>query len=399
MIIYRPAASTLIAVIFPALLLSSCDSERGVDADSSSPGRISRLFGSLFESEPKAPEKRTGVAGSESLDAFRTEEESSRIGEKGRSAQKPYTSGRFADPALASAGGGAEPSGYNGQSELSGGSKPSGPASGDNELELLRAQLAEATEMIEELKRLREESPAPVGDREGSASSSDRNGTEFRENQAPSPTVDSSVEVAEGPAPPGARARATSWNPRNVEEINGQNAPIIYELKADVATPMDRIARNISSDYRSLRDEFSKDSFLTQLAPAIESRIKDARSKDGFSVTVSSNLKEYDFNREAFPTGMDSRTFISISGTTDNYAVMFTNGDSLGYVHAPVEEARRQAAALASSHKCIITYSGTLEKSGEQRLQFQTQKVIHLRVRRITMRLERSGAEFVQDFF
>jgi hypothetical protein len=176
-------------------------------------------------------------------------------------------------------------------------------------------------------------------------------------------------------------------------EITEQSAAIVYEAKADIPTPIERIAEVISEDYRALRDEFSKHEFLQTLKPSIERRIKQASEEEAFFVQVGVNLPEYDFNRSGFPTGSDAKSFIPYNG---RYAVRFSNPDQAGLVAVPLEDAKRAANALKSSRRAVITYTGSLDKTAEETLNYQTFKVIYLKIDRITVALE-NGTKFVHE--
>ena len=176
-------------------------------------------------------------------------------------------------------------------------------------------------------------------------------------------------------------------------EITDQSAPIVYEVKADIPTPIERIAEVVSSDYQALRDEFSKHEFLQTLKPSIERRIKQASEENSFYVQVSESLPEYDFNRKGFPTGIDASSFIPLKG---RYAVRFSNIDQAGLIPVPLEDAKRAANALKSSRKAVITYTGTLDRTSEETMNYQPFKVIYLKINKITLALE-NGTKFTHE--
>ncbi|MFV0416952.1 MAG: DUF4852 domain-containing protein [Chthoniobacterales bacterium] len=175
-------------------------------------------------------------------------------------------------------------------------------------------------------------------------------------------------------------------------EITQQNAAVVYEVKADIPTPAERIAEVISTDYRNLRDEFSKHEFLEKLKPTIEKRIQEAKETESFYVIVSDYLGEYDFSRKAFPTGTGPQTFIPLN----KYAVRFSNYDAIGFVSVPLEEAKKAATALKGSRHSTITYTGVIEKCTEEKLNYHIYKVIYLKVKNISIRLDKSGTQFTQ---
>ncbi len=179
----------------------------------------------------------------------------------------------------------------------------------------------------------------------------------------------------------------------NVMQITLQTAPIIYETKAELPTPLERIASQISQDYRNLDDEFSKHEYLERLKPVIEKRIAEAEKVTEFRVVVGSDLDEYDFTRKAFPTGISPQTFIPMG----DYAVQFTNPEAAAFVPVPLEQAKKLSTALKSSRSCSITYTGTFVKCSEGQINYSNVKILYLKVTKITIQLNSSGAEFSSE--
>ncbi len=177
-------------------------------------------------------------------------------------------------------------------------------------------------------------------------------------------------------------------------EITDQTVAILYEVKADIPTPRERIAESMSADYRQQRDEFSRHEFLEKLNPVIDRRIKEAAETKDFTVTVGTQLEDYDFTRKAFPTGTAPDSFIPFRG---DYVVRFTNPQEVSHISVPLEEAKKAATALKSSRTVAITYTGTLDKSVEETINYATRKVVYLKIHKITLVLANGGQQFTQD--
>jgi len=178
-----------------------------------------------------------------------------------------------------------------------------------------------------------------------------------------------------------------------VVEVSATNIPLLYEAKAEMPTPMERIAEAISADYRTLTDEFSKHEYLEKIKPSIKRRIKEAGETQSFFVTVGTHLGEYDFDRKAFPTGFDAGSFIPFN----NYAVYFSNTEAVRYVEVPLEEAKKASSALKGSRQCTIVFTGILEKCGEKEFNYSLYKITYLKAKRVSIRLKDSTIEFTKE--
>ena len=167
-------------------------------------------------------------------------------------------------------------------------------------------------------------------------------------------------------------------------EIITQNAPIVYETKAEIPTPREVIAAAMSSDFNRLQDEFSKNDYLQKLNPVIDKKIAEAKSLKDFDVIVSQNLAPYNFEHNGFPTDVSDNTFIPLG----NYAVRFSNFQNCAFIKIPLENAKELSMTLRRSRDAKIAYIGTLEKVTEENLNGYNQvKVIYLKVNQIRLSL------------
>ena len=167
-------------------------------------------------------------------------------------------------------------------------------------------------------------------------------------------------------------------------EITTQNAPIVYETKAEIPTPRELIAAAMSSDFNRLEDEFSKNDFLQKLNPVIDKKIAEAKALKDFDVIVGQDLAPYNFEHSGFPTGVSDSTFIPLG----NYAVRFSNFQSCTFIKIPVDNAKRFSTALRRSRVAKIAYMGSINKVTEENLNGYNQvKVIYLKVNQIQLSL------------
>ena len=164
--------------------------------------------------------------------------------------------------------------------------------------------------------------------------------------------------------------------PATIVELNGDTAPIIYELKATKPTPREVIAKHMpSSDYNGL-DEFSRREFIQQLELTISKRTREARPTDLYRVSEYVVLKEYDFEKKRFPLSYSADKShiirlgfldgIPIHYLSSGYIVCPSNTKKLaGYMPVDLTEAQSLAPALRTSREATLSYVGTLDKCVE----------------------------------
>ena len=163
-------------------------------------------------------------------------------------------------------------------------------------------------------------------------------------------------------------------------EIDGDTAPIVYQLKAPRPVPIETIALDLLGNSYNTLDEFSKRDYLRNLERAISKRMGDAKPEDIYRITRSVHLGEYDFQKNAFPArdpisdranGIPKDVvFIDvpkrvIGGTEYIYRIHLLNAGKLTYIPVNQEEAESLAPTLRQTRRAEISYIGTLVKCVE----------------------------------
>jgi hypothetical protein len=90
----------------------------------------------------------------------------------------------------------------------------------------------------------------------------------------------------------------------SIIQLTGDTIPIVYEIKAPLRTPLERIAQYILGyAYRDNLDAFAKRDFVSKVSKVINDRIAKAKADDLYSATVHGyQFGDYDFDKNAFPT-------------------------------------------------------------------------------------------------
>ncbi len=159
--------------------------------------------------------------------------------------------------------------------------------------------------------------------------------------------------------------------------IDDSNALYLYESRADIKTPEEKIASFMSVEYRRARDEFTRRDLFNEIKPVLDKRLKEALSIDSVSLYVNSKLGKYDFNRNAFKTGFTENTYIAYD---NGYGVIFKNAKSIEYLSVPLNHARSLADALGSSRYASFHIEAKISSVKEDPINYKTGKIIVLNI-------------------
>lgn len=169
------------------------------------------------------------------------------------------------------------------------------------------------------------------------------------------------------------------------ERITNENAPFIYEINTEIPTPQETLAGFISQDYRNASDEFTARELFEKIKPVVDKRISETKSTTDWMVLTRIRLPEYDFNKNGFPSDLDSETFFPFD---NNYALMLTNTSDFQIIPVPLEEAKSFAGTLKQSRNVTMQVEGRPVRSIEKRLNYRDSKVIMLEIEKITLKFE-----------
>jgi hypothetical protein len=189
--------------------------------------------------------------------------------------------------------------------------------------------------------------------------------------------------------------------------IQGDTAPIVFEIKTISPTPREMIAAYVLGFEFRDSDEFTKHEFIQKLNALIKEKKSGAKPGALFGITERVMLEEYDFEKEAFPLNstasltedgfklldVPNRALGSDIVAKTEYAVVVPG--NIKNLPVKIERAKEFGPALRKSREAEITYIGTLANCvevGESVTQSGTPvRLIILDVIEMEMRLAEGG--------
>ena len=169
----------------------------------------------------------------------------------------------------------------------------------------------------------------------------------------------------------------------------------LYEARAEIRAPDHKLAEIISRDYRNARDEFTRHDLFQKIKPVITKRITEAGETKLVLLALGGRLKDYDFDKKAFPSGFGEATFIPYK---DRYAVTFANAKDITHVAVALNVARSLAGELRRSRRARFMVYGKIVDAKEKDLNFLPHKVVDVKVTKIEILLE-SGTNVGSQMF
>lgn len=173
-------------------------------------------------------------------------------------------------------------------------------------------------------------------------------------------------------------------------EVNETNVTFLYESRAEIRPPDHTLAEIISTDYRSARDEFTRHDLLQEIKPVIEKRMAEGQQTKQVVLRIGGTLGDYDFDKNAFPTGFSDATYIPFGYL---YAVNFTNASQIDFLPVEMSSARTLAGELRKSRRAVFSIYGDIDSVSEEELKsFVTSKVVKVKITKMQVALQ-SGTE------
>lgn len=157
-----------------------------------------------------------------------------------------------------------------------------------------------------------------------------------------------------------------------------------YESRADIPTSTENLAKIISMEYRLAPDEFTARELFKKIEPVVVQKLDEAKKTKTWSVHIGDTLAQYDFKKEAFPTGLSKATFIPY----DNYyAVRFSNAEKYEMLPVKVETARKLSEALQRGRACTMIVEGEILSTKEDKINRTTRKIADIKIKKLTVKL------------
>jgi len=166
--------------------------------------------------------------------------------------------------------------------------------------------------------------------------------------------------------------------------ITDDNIIFLYEARAEIPAPDDKLYRFISIEYRRSEDEFTRHELAQKIKPVLEKKLSEALKTKFITVIIGDRLEEYDFDKSAFPTGISSGTYVPFD---NGYAVTFENADKLTYLKVPFEKAKLLSRQLQRNRRTQIIIKAQIIGAEEKRLRWNIDKVLKTKISQLTLKL------------
>ncbi len=141
---------------------------------------------------------------------------------------------------------------------------------------------------------------------------------------------------------------------------SGNQLMFMYHALASGAVDYEKIAGEMSSDYRRVDDGFKRQDMMAALKPRIDDGLAKAKAGRYFvyvyEVSLGSKvLEQYDFNAKSFPVDQSIWGPDAYSYFNDNarYHISYTNGEAFRELKVEDAEIARKIEALVTGYKPI----------------------------------------------
>ncbi|WP_087689546.1 DUF4852 domain-containing protein [Pandoraea sp. PE-S2R-1] len=132
-------------------------------------------------------------------------------------------------------------------------------------------------------------------------------------------------------------------------ELNSGNQLMFsYLALADLPVDYDQVARRMSRDYANSNDEFRKHDLLDALKPKIDGSVSQAKTQRYFRMTINNGIRQYAFDKKAFPLDSSLSEAGSYRYFLDNgdYRLSFSNGERFHDLSVQDENAARKIESM-----------------------------------------------------
>ena len=179
-------------------------------------------------------------------------------------------------------------------------------------------------------------------------------------------------------------AQTVQFKLKETVRVTDENAYIYYESRAEAPLPKHTLAKYISKDYRNARDEFTRHDLFQQIEPVLSQRIYEAKNTERVLLKVRGNLGDYNFEKEAFPTGFGATTFIQFD---HGYAASFVNGADIEFIEVAIGSARNLSSSLRTSRTANFHILGSIVGAEEQHLdKWTSRKMLKIKIDKLIVK-------------
>lgn len=133
---------------------------------------------------------------------------------------------------------------------------------------------------------------------------------------------------------------------------------LMFTYLATTTMPIDyeKIAEEVSSDYRYSNDEFKKRDILNALKPSIDAEISKARELRYRYIDIGDQIEKYNFDSKSFPmSAFSSASAYRYFSDSPRYTLAFSNMDAYRNLPVPDESVARNIESLRSKYNGLYT--------------------------------------------
>ncbi len=167
--------------------------------------------------------------------------------------------------------------------------------------------------------------------------------------------------------------------------IDDNNAFFLYESRADIKASEENLASFMSVEYRAARDEFTKRDLFNKIKPVLDKKMKEASAQDTVTLNVNAKLGEYNFDLNAFKTGLSENTYIEFDF---GYGVIFDNAKSIKHLPVSFDSAKSLAPALGNSRSATYHLTAEILTVKEDTINYRPKKLIVLKITNMSVKLK-----------
>ena len=140
-----------------------------------------------------------------------------------------------------------------------------------------------------------------------------------------------------------------------VEMSSGKQAMFAYLAVDSMPLNYEKVAGQLSQDYRSQSDEFKKRDMLAAMKPAIDAEVAKAKKGGYYYMSIDDRLENYNFDNKAFPhTGFSEGGYRYFYDMSD-YKLKFSNSAQYRSIKVADENLAREIEALRSKGSNLET--------------------------------------------
>ncbi|THF65632.1 hypothetical protein E6C76_08665 [Pseudothauera nasutitermitis] len=120
----------------------------------------------------------------------------------------------------------------------------------------------------------------------------------------------------------------------------------LYYAVSGLPVPWERLAGEVSNDYRATSDSFQKQDILQALRPRLEKEIADFAANRYIAFPVRFDVQPYDHERGGFPIhSIAADTSYGFGGSSSRYALSFLNAETFRFARIEDQEQARTIEA------------------------------------------------------